>query len=171
MKLHRKFPTTKLGRISLVLIVLTLFSWLFVNNAQNCLSRDFIFPPYPPAVCWRQVNDYENTIRYSQLVYLVFLGLAIICSAASLTKLKIKRSHATVTERRKTTIFLVALSTLLVIFVVTTFEVWNRTTFNNNNYFLNTTTNAVVEIGLPASLALITATIMYGLSSFRRNLT
>jgi len=168
MRLHIKRPTTRLGKVSLLLIAVTFGAWLFVNNAQNCLDRDFISPPYPPAICWREVNDYENTIQYSQLIYLVLLGLTIICSSATISRLKIKRSHLTLADHKKTTWFLVVLSMLLAAFVVTTFEVWQRTTFNNNNYFLNTTTDIVVKIGAPLWLALTTAAVTYGIYSFKQ---
>jgi magnesium-transporting ATPase (P-type) len=165
--LKLKRPTTKLGKASLMLIAMTFVAWLFVNNAQNCLSRDFV-EQAPPAICWRATNDYESTIAYSQVIYLGLLALAIICSSASISRLKIKHSHATSAEHKKIAWFLVALSILLLTFVVTTFEVWQRTTFNNNNYFLNTTTDAVVKIGVPLWLAIATAAITYGLSYFKK---
>jgi len=167
MKLRVKWPTTKLGKASLMFIVLTFVAWLFVNNAQNCLSRDFV-EQAPPAICWRVTNDYESTIAYSQTIYLGLLALAIICSSATISRLKIKRSHTQPVELKKTTWFLAALSILLLIFVVTTFEVWQRTTFNNNNYFLNTATDIVVKIGVPLLLALTTVTVTYGLTYFKR---
>lgn len=168
MTLGKKLPTTMLGKVSLAFIALALFSWLFVNNAQNCLSRDFIFPPYPSAVCWRRINDYEDTIRYSRLICLVLVGLAIICSSASMARLQIKRSPATPAERRKTTILLGAFSILLLIFIITVSGIWYRTAYNGNNYFLNTANDAATKIGAPAWLALTSVTVVNGWHSFRR---
>jgi hypothetical protein len=153
-------PTTKLGKISLLLIVLTFAVWLFANNASNCLSRDFV-EKAPPAICWRKVNDYENTIGYSQLIDMIVLVLAIICSSVTITKLRIKCSDVTPNENKKTAWFLMALATLLLIFIVTLGVVWQKTTFNNN-YAFNTTTAAVTTIGVPLWLAITTSAVVYG---------
>lgn len=163
MKLKPTLPSTGLGKISVLLIVFTFGAWLFVTNAQHCLSRDFV-EQAPPAICWRATNDYESTISQSQVMYLILLVLAIICSSASISRLSMKHSHLTRVELKRTSWFLAALSVLLLLFVVTIFEVWQRTTYNNNNYFLNTTSNAVVTIGAPFWLALTTAAITYGLT-------
>lgn len=162
-----KRPTTKLGKVSLLLIALTCGAWLFVNNAQNCLDRDFV-EKAPAAVCWRTTNDYESTIGISELIYIVLLASSIICSSASVSKLIIKRSHATLAENKKTAWFLATLSLVILIFIATVFSVWQRTTFNNNNYFLNTATNVVITIGLPTWLIVTTAAGTYGVYIFRR---
>ncbi len=160
MKKYTKLLSTRLGKVSFTLLVLTFIAWLFVNNAQNCLSRDFVMQA-PPAVCWRQTNDYENTISYSQAIYLVLLTVSIICWSAAITRPLIRRSHATMTENKKTAWFLTALSIFILIFVVTIYEVWQRTTYNNNNYSLNTATDVAVRIGAPLWLAITTATTTY----------
>ena len=166
MKLKPKLPITRLGKTSLLLITFTLVVWLFVNNAQNCLSRDFVTQA-APAVCWRATNDYESTIAQSQVVYFALLILAIICSSATISKLRIRHSHVSASEHKKTALFLATISALLLVFIVTVFEVWQRTTYNNNNYFLNTSTYAVVKTGVPIWLAVTTAAITYGLKSLK----
>lgn len=166
MNLMTKLPTSRLGKASLLFVGCTLIAWLFVNNAQNCLSRDFV-EQAPPAVCWRATNDYETTIALSQTVFLTLLVFSIVLSSAALTAHKIKKSHATTSEIKRITLFLAILSVILLIFIVTTFEVWQRTTYNNNNYFLNTTTDVVVKLGLPVWLVISTASFMYGLKYLR----
>ena len=161
-----KFPASKLGKVSLLLIVFTFAAWLFVNNANNCLSRDFV-DKAPPAVCWRAANDYESTIEQSQIVYLVLLALAIICSSATISMKQIKHSRTSAAEYRKTAWFLAILSGLLLTFIVTLFTVWQQTTFNNNNYAFNTATDVVVKLGVPIWLAITTSAITYGLNSFK----
>lgn len=168
MRLKAQQSFTKLGKISLLLIALTFVFWLFVNNAQNCLSRDFV-EQAPPAICWRETNDYESTINYSQVVYLCLLVLAIVISAVTFSRMNIRRSATTKTEKRKTALFLATFSSLLLLFIVTIFIVWQRTAYNNNNYALNTATHLVVSIGSPIWLAVTSAAATYGLSSIKRD--
>jgi hypothetical protein len=167
MKLPTRKPLSRLGLISLLLLILSFGAWLFVNNAQHCLDRDFI-EQAPAAICWRQVNDYESTIDYGRSVFLCLLVLGIICCSATITRLIIKHSSPTLHEIRKTTWFLAALSTLLLTFIVTVIEISRRTTYNNNNYFLNSVTNVIIIIGIPLLLALVTTTATYGLSSWKK---
>jgi hypothetical protein len=167
MKSRIKLPATTLGKASLLLIILTLAIWLFANNANNCLSRDFV-EKAPPAVCWRQTNDYESTIEYSQLIGLGLLVLAIICSSVAITKLRISRSHATPKENKSKAWYLATLSMILLIFIITLGTVYQKTTFDNNNYALNTATATVTAIGTPLWLALAASAVTYGVSSHKR---
>lgn len=162
MKLSIKLPITKLGKISLALIALTFMAWLFTNNAENCLSRDFV-EKAPVALCWVTPLSYESIIEYSQLLYLGLLGLAITCSSVTICRLRIRHSSATSAENKKTAWFLAALSGLLLVFIVTMFTVWQRTTYNNNNYALNATATIVVKVGVPLWVAVTAAAISYKL--------
>jgi hypothetical protein len=162
MKLKAKLPTTGLGKISLLLIVLALISWLFVVNAQHCLSRDFV-EQASPAICWRTTNDYESTITFSHAIYTILYALAIICGSVAVSKLIIRRSHKTRSEYKIIVRCLVALSILLLIFIVTVTEIQVHTNFNNNNYFLNTTANQVFNIGAPLWLIVTASAVTYGM--------
>lgn len=167
MTLKNSLPETKLGKISLLLVFLTFALWVFAANASNCLSRDFVTKPNP-AICWRKVNDYENVITYSDIATTCLLALAIACSSSTLSRLIIRRSRSSYKENRKTALFLGSLCILMLIFVITVWSIWQRTTFNNNNYTLNTAATAVITLGTPLFLAFLSATVTYGAYSIKR---
>ncbi len=160
MKSSVKQPISTLGKLSLILIATTFIAWLFVNNAQNCLARDFV-EKTPPAVCWRTTNDYESTIGTSQSVFLTLLFLAIVCSSVTITKRRIRLSNNSQAENKKIAIFITLLSTLLLLFIITVYSIYLKTTFNNNNYYLNTISNAVIIVGSPIWLACAAAAVTY----------
>jgi magnesium-transporting ATPase (P-type) len=164
-----KYTVTKLAKTSTLLIILTCLTWIFNFNANNCLNRDFVTSPYP-AFCWRQVNDYESTIDYSWWLLHILLVLTIVCVSVMISKRLIKQSKSSPKENRKTAWFLAALSSLLLIFIITTLRVWQSTIYNNNNYALNDASNLVVIIGIPAWLILTTAAITYALNSRHKKL-
>lgn len=167
MKLHLKCPTASIGKISLLLFILTFAAWLFTFNAENCLSRDFVTKA-APAICWRTFNDYENTIEYSSIISLVLLASAIVCGSIMLSRLIIKRSHTTAKENKIAALLLGGMSSLLLIFIVAVLVIYARTTFNNNNYALNMAADVTTNVGIPALLALVTATAVYALKSSKR---
>jgi len=160
MKSSIKHQISTLGKVSLIVIAATCSAWLFVNNAQNCLARDFV-EKAPPAICWRTTNDYESTISASQSVFLILLVLAIVCSSIAITKRIIGRSNNSRAENKRTAIFITLSSVLLLSFIITVLSIYMKTTFNNNNYFLNTTSDAVIKIGLPIWLACTSAAVTY----------
>jgi len=161
-----KQPISTLGKLSLILIATTFIAWLFVNNAQNCLARDFV-EKAPPAVCWRTTNDYESTIGTSQSVFLILLILAIVCTSIAITKRIIRRSNNSQAENKRTAIFITLLSVLLLSFIITVLSIYQKTTFNNNNHFLNTTSDIVFKIGSPIWLACTSAAVTYWAKAIR----
>jgi hypothetical protein len=170
MKLRLYRPATKLGKILFLLVVLTVAVWLFNQDANNCLDRDFVVQA-PPAICWRQVNDYESTISYSWTILQVLWGLTLIFSAIVISKLMIKRSAARPDDNKKTASFLAALSGVLFIFIFTVLRVWQSTTFNNNNYALNNAAALIINIVIPAWLVATTVAFTYAFSSRRKKHT
>jgi hypothetical protein len=168
VKIKLKLPSAKLGKVLLTLIVLTTVTWLFNQDANNCLARDFV-EQAPPAVCWRQTNDYESTISYSWTILQVLWVLTIIFSTAVVSKYLIKRSSATPRDNKKTALFLASLSMILLIFICTVIKVWLSTEFNNNNYALNNAAALVSNLGIPMWLMATTAAITYIFSSRHKN--
>lgn len=164
MKLQVKPLTTTLGKISLALVALAIVTWLFLSNAERCLDRDFVLPPYSPAVCYKITNDYESTIRASQLILLILIVLTVICCTAFISLKMIRLNKSTMAKHIKTTLLLTALSIFLFAFIVIVFTADALTTFNNNNYALNTTVRWTFIAGIPLLLASTTAAVTYRLT-------
>jgi hypothetical protein len=82
---------------TLAIVVSTLGLWLFVNNAENCLTRDFVEHALP-AVCWKAQNDYEDTIRYGDNLLALCIKLIII-SVTSVISLRILRNGLSTSQR------------------------------------------------------------------------
>jgi len=61
----------------ILLIIATVGAWLFEDNGQTCLSKDFVFGN-PRAICWKQCNDYENVITVSDQMYTVLSRLLLM---------------------------------------------------------------------------------------------
>lgn len=164
--LHK--PNTKLAKTLLLLIVIFVAVWVFNQDANNCLARDFV-EKAPPAVCWRQTNDYESTIAYSWTILQALWAVIIVFSSIIISKRIMKRSTATRRENKRTALFLTSLSVILLLFIFTVIRIWASTTYNNNNHALNNAFNLVSTVGVPAWLALTTSAAVYGISLRRKH--
>lgn len=141
------------------LIVMTILSWLFLSNAQNCLARDFR-EKAPPAICYRETNDYEITIDVAAAVFRAcFMALVVV----AMVNFSLRRIYRGITPyRHKCVILLLLVASLLVfIFMQIVFSIYHDTPYSNNNHVLNTWFNWAYSAGRPLLLALATALLTY----------
>lgn len=155
-----------LGSISAALVIASICTWAFLNNAQNCLNRDFETHA-EPAICWRQMNDYENVIGYSSIVLAVLAILSVVSISAMLS-VRLCRSVAAAANHERLTILFVAASVMSLLISALVFAIYSQTTFNNNNYILNTAMNLTFYFGVPAFIAASTAASVFLFSRQKR---
>ncbi len=163
------YPRTPSGILKLLttlLVIATVGAWLFEDNAQTCLSRDFVIGD-PGGICWRKINDYENVIAVSDQVYTV-LSRLMLMSAAAFLSLRFVRKGMTEVKYWFITGFLVAACICSLIFVLTVAKVFDSTEYNNNNYALNNAYHWAHHLGKPLVIIFFTGAIVFVTNRLKR---
>lgn len=157
----RRLSHTRRAKFIFLLVVLVVATWIFNTDARNCLSRDFT-PTPAKAICWRATNDYESTINVSGLVLNVLVVMLIISASVFGTRNLAKRPSISKADNAKMFGFLSILSVVILVSIASIIGIYTKTTFNNNNYFLNSMNDIAFYWGIPLWIAVTSSAATYG---------
>ncbi len=166
----QKLSNTKITKIITnvfwIFVVITIGSWLFQINVQNCLARDFREAP-GPAICYRAVNDYESTIDIARSITYKLFVVTLILASTTVSLRNIQHSKVSKTQQKQRIIVLALSSLLLLLIIKTVFAIYDQVPYNNNNDVLNSTVRVTNTWMIPLLILTATATIIHGITYAR----
>ena len=169
-------PTSvRWGVLALVCAGLTIGAYLFVSDAEACLSRDFVMDP-PRAICWRKTNDYESASDVGSIVELSAFSATVVCTSAASAKWVIRRAAGRWFVDRRTVVRLgtaslfLAMVTLLATIVEAKYSFWTDSSgIWRWNGTVAAVTPPVIVFGAIAWLSVTTMTIYAELYRLKRS--